>query len=417
MHCLRQGLIHSNGHNTFGYNYVPKSPGQVARSEINEKEAKIVRLVFQMYAEEDASWAKIVRHLEDNEALTKTGKRLWDTVKLKGILENTSYMGIKYFNSRYCEKKSSDPLRKVKYGRKVYRDKSEWIPIKVPAIVSQKLFDKAQARLEASRNAYRRPKESRMLSGLVSCGECGRFFISYYRTYRDYRRKSDPQDVLHKYAYRCSRISQQRMHSKAVGFGWCKNPEVLAHLLESCVLSIMRHTLADPERLISKLKLPKDARVSHFNLERRLKAMELRIEELGEQKKQLLDLYASGKITRTEYAERCRKRDDMIRKIKARRTGAIGRMPTLHMRNVVDEGVRQFSASVRRGLMGFKDDVSSRQFIKSHIEKVVYHDTKVTLLGSVPMSADELSDADKIPFRIEGEIQRHLRRDPKAIIK
>ena len=86
------------------------------------------------------------------------------------------------------------------------------------------------------------------------------------------------------------------------------------------------------------------------------------------------------------------------------------------MRNAVEEGVQQFSASVRRGLAGFKDDVSSRQFIKDHIERVVYHDTKVTLIGSVPISGDESSDADRIPFRIEGQILRYRRRDPKAII-
>ncbi|WKZ29672.1 MAG: hypothetical protein QY323_02990 [Patescibacteria group bacterium] len=85
------------------------------------------------------------------------------------------------------------------------------------------------------------------------------------------------------------------------------------------------------------------------------------------------------------------------------------------MRNVVDEAVRQFSASVRRGLVKFRDDIPGWQFIKSHVEKVIYHRSKVTLIGSVPIG-DDASEANRIPFRIDGQIQRHMRRDPNAII-
>lgn len=412
MHCLRQGLIHSNGHNTFGYDYVLKAPGAPARSVINEREAKMVRYVFKAYAEENASWAKMVRHLEDAGALTKTGKKLWDNQALRAILRNHSYAGIKYFNSRYCEKKSTDPLRPVKYGRKVYRDRSEWIPIKVPAIVTQALFDKAQARLAASRNAYRRPKETRLLSGLVVCGECGTFFMSYFRTYRDARVKKDPNAIYHKRAYRCSRIGFQRMHSKKMEIKRCRNPEVLTRLLEECVLDMFREKLTNPVELVKCLDLPKNAGASHARTEKKLKDIELRLERLADERKRVIDLYASGKIDRDAYAERCRKHDDNLGKAKAERSETLQSIPTLHKQDVVDASIRQFCESVRTGLVAGSDDDNRRRLVKDHIEKVVYDHGCVALLGSVPIKhkvyedQDQASDASRIQFKIEGRIQR-----------
>jgi hypothetical protein len=43
-----------------------------------------------------------------------------------------------------------------KRKRMEYRDPSEWIAIKVPAIVSQQLFDQVQARLQLAASRYRK---------------------------------------------------------------------------------------------------------------------------------------------------------------------------------------------------------------------------------------------------------------------
>jgi site-specific DNA recombinase len=418
MHCLRQGLIHSNGHNTFGYEYVPKSQGRAAHCRINEREAKVIRHIFKAYAEENLGWAKIVRRLEDRGILTKTGKKLWDTEKLRNILRNSSYAGIKYFNSRYNEKKSTDPLRPVKYGRKIYRDKSEWIPIKVPAIVTQKLFDKAQARLMASKNTYRGPSERRLLSGMVDCGQCDRFFVSYYRTYRDPRRE-DPETVLHKRAYRCSRIGQQRMHSKKVSFEWCRNPEVLTHLLDGSVLDIIRETMTDPVELAKWVDLPKNA--NHARTEKKLKDIELRMGRLTTERKRTIDLYASGKIDRAEYAKRCRRHDDGFGKAKSERSETLRRIPALHKKDLVDASIRQFCESVQAGLAAGNDDDTLRKLVKDHIGKIIYDHGRVIVLGSVPIrlrsreDAGQESEANKLPFKIEGAIKRRWHKKARAI--
>lgn len=113
--------------------------------------------------------------------VTKSGPRHWHIENLRSLLRRHTYTGIKYYNTRYYEKKSDDPLRQTKYGKKVFRDESEWIAVKVPEIISKELFDKAQARPEANQKKYNKPREVQLLSNLVTCGRCGSFYMAYQR--------------------------------------------------------------------------------------------------------------------------------------------------------------------------------------------------------------------------------------------
>jgi hypothetical protein len=56
------------------------------------------------------------------------------------------------------------------YERRVPRDRSEWIGIKIPAIIPKELFDRVQARIDYNRNSYRNAKRKQLLSQLVECG-------------------------------------------------------------------------------------------------------------------------------------------------------------------------------------------------------------------------------------------------------
>jgi hypothetical protein len=45
-------------------------------------------------------------------------------------------------------------------GKYVYRDRVEWIAVKVPAIVSQELFDKVQEKLREHKERYSTPSRT-----------------------------------------------------------------------------------------------------------------------------------------------------------------------------------------------------------------------------------------------------------------
>jgi site-specific DNA recombinase len=147
LHRLRQGQLVSPGHCTYGYAYVRKSAVSPPALVINEREAAIVRSVFEMYVGSTAGPHRISRLLEEQGVLTRRGKPLWRAGQIRRMLVNHTYTGIRYYNRMTSVKDSPDAKRKTKRGTIVYRDRSEWIGVKVPAIVCQEVFDKAQERM------------------------------------------------------------------------------------------------------------------------------------------------------------------------------------------------------------------------------------------------------------------------------
>jgi hypothetical protein len=73
----------------------------------------------------------------------------------------------------------------------------------------------------------------------------------------------------------------------------------------------------------------------------------------------------------------------------------------------VDASIRQFCASARARLQECADFDAKRDFLLSHIERVVFSRYKVMIVGSVPMQS--ASGETKLQFRVEGEI------DAKAV--
>src|SRR5215468_9006011 len=98
LHRLRIGEMSSNGHRIFGYHYVKKTSTAPATLAINEEQAAVVRSIFEMFANGDYGLVTISRTLEERGIMTRTGKRLWDNDRIKSILKNETYAGVRYFN-------------------------------------------------------------------------------------------------------------------------------------------------------------------------------------------------------------------------------------------------------------------------------------------------------------------------------
>ena len=78
-----------SGTNTFGYDYIRKSPTNLPRMVVNEREAAIVRRVFETYASTQIGLEKIAQQLEEEEGvLTKKGRKLWRRSFLKTMLNS-----------------------------------------------------------------------------------------------------------------------------------------------------------------------------------------------------------------------------------------------------------------------------------------------------------------------------------------
>jgi site-specific DNA recombinase len=305
-HRLRQGYLLGYGHNMYGFTYVKKTPTSPAAYVVNEREAAVVRYIFQTYAKGDVGIIQITRHLESTGVPTREGRRLWHVPQVKYLLKNESDAGIRYFKTeRYVK-----ATRTTKYGvtysyeKRVPRDRSEWIGIKIPAIIPKELFDRVQARIAFNRTSYRNAKREQLLSRLVECGVCGSRCYSYQR-YCTKKAMDGSIRVRHKVAYKCNWQASHKMHTDERAER-CHNPEVSAAVLEPFVFSLVRDIMLDPSRIRSCMGLFAKARTSELRIERQIDDIDTRLRAIEREKKRIVDIYASGDLPRETYVAKNR---------------------------------------------------------------------------------------------------------------
>jgi hypothetical protein len=131
-----------------------------------------------------------------------------------------------------------------------------------------------------------------------------------------------------------------------------------------------------------------------------------------EQKKRLIELYASDQLPEDKYIAENVALDAALERLKAEKTKIEAKRPVDEYESV-DPSIRRFSESARTRFDRCVDFDSKRQFLADHIEKVIFSRGKVSIMGFVPIENDpqQPTGANKSEFRIEGEIDR------KAIAK
>ncbi|CAM5571642.1 MULTISPECIES: recombinase family protein [Niallia] len=168
----KSGKVVKNNH-LYGYHYNKEKETY----EINEEEAKVVRMIFDYYTNPNSKFQGIngiALHLTDISIPTKRGAKVWHRQVVRQILMNEAYTGNYYQNKydtvgNYVKKQAGE---KVEYGK--IRPEEEWLKTEIPAIISLEQFEYAQSLLEQGRR--RQTKVSfhhYLLSGLVRCDRCG----------------------------------------------------------------------------------------------------------------------------------------------------------------------------------------------------------------------------------------------------
>lgn len=158
----------------YGYKYNK----EIANYEIYEPEAKVVRLIFDLFTNPRGRVQGIngiAKYLTERGYPTKKRKGVWHRQVVRQILMNETYTGIHYQRKWNTEGMLGNKYKpKEERIQQKLRPKEEWIPVKVPAIIDRKTFELAQKLLKESRRRWAgRPKRKYLLSGLLRCGDCG----------------------------------------------------------------------------------------------------------------------------------------------------------------------------------------------------------------------------------------------------
>lgn len=161
---------------------------------INEEEANVVRIIFDMYVNQDMGRPSICYRLDELGIAPPKGKR-WSPEGLKDLLENVHYTGkVKWYWRKTVtivedgEIKKTNP--KSKLGEYlIYDGKHE-------AIISEELFQAARDKQGRNHRAKASTKIRNPFAGLLYC-QCGKAMT--YRTYKSH--DGEPRLICRDQAY------------------------------------------------------------------------------------------------------------------------------------------------------------------------------------------------------------------------
>ncbi|MBE3581131.1 MAG: recombinase family protein [Thermoanaerobacteraceae bacterium] len=237
----------------YGYTYEPET-GQVS---LLEEEAAVVKHIFHWFVHEDIGVNGLAKRLNDMGIPTRKRKGLWHRMVVRQILTNPVYI-----------------------GKWRYKD----IDISVPPIIDAALWAKAQEKLKEARRLWAgKGRHNYLLSGLITCGDCGNSMTGVYSQWWGIRERR----------YSCSQKSQG---SKKPG---CKPSKMLlAEPLEKTVWQQVCSWLKDPEKLV-EAALTSSPGVAEIHKE--LERLGKHLREIERGREALLDALASGLLDLDAY--------------------------------------------------------------------------------------------------------------------
>ncbi len=327
--------------------------------QINAAEASVVRRIFGLYLAGEpgcrpAGLKAIASRLNHEGVRIRNKPFLTSTIS--DILHRNAYVGTYYYN-----------MKDSRFGKP--RDPSEWVPVSVPALVSQADFDAVQARLARNHPKVTAPRtvnSPTLLAGIGTCGHenCGAGLLLM-----------TGKGGLHRY-YTCQKKRTQS--ATACGAKARRMADVDGAVLDAIEGLILAPGRIEP--LLAGLLEQSDeaAAVRRADLGR-LRAEKTRADaalaaiwetiELGIASPK--DADAADRMTRTRATiKRC---GDEIRLIEDQ--------ASTPSRRITPEVVAKFSETVRSALRG--PDFGLRQdYVRLLIDKVVLSASGLTIRGS-----------------------------------
>ena len=257
------------------------------RLVIDEKEAEVVRLIFELYANQRLGIRAVSAYLSEHGYENSRGNP-FSFSTIRGILSNPKYKGF------YCGRKSTKIDYKLSAIKSFAPD--EWVMYRdeehVPPIVSEELWEKANlilARRSAKQSAEDRSsyQNKYAYSGKILCGV---HHQPYYRAV--YRYPSGDKEV-----WQCREYAKK-------GRSGCPSPIVYTSELDDIMRSVLEEVSLHKVEIIYEL-LQVYASVEQGNkTAQRMAACQAQMDEILRRKDKLLDLSIDGRISDREFSLR-----------------------------------------------------------------------------------------------------------------
>jgi site-specific DNA recombinase len=383
-HAARSGSVSALTGAPFGYRYVSRAQGGgVARFEVVEDEAHIVRLIFSWIGLDRLSLREVCRRLQQMGCRTRRGSTDWYASTIRGMLDNPAYMGRAAFGRAHFlpPRPRLRPIRghlkpSPRATSRVSAPRDEWIEIPVPALIDPAMFEAARGQLDEnrSRKRDRKPGPRWLLQGLTVCQRCG---YAYYGKIAPRSRTYDPANVLR--YYRCTGADGYRFNGQAV----CHNGPVRGDQLEQVVWSQVRSILEEPDRVADEYR-------RRIGLAREGTAMPDEIVSLNKQMTtvrcgvgRLIDSYAEGLIDKAEFEPRIAGLKQRLSQLQERHRAALDAIEAERDLSLVISRLEDFSAKVSLRLDSL-DRVSMQDIIRVLVRRIEIDENRIEVVFRVP---------------------------------
>jgi site-specific DNA recombinase len=368
LHAARQGGVNALAGAPFGYRYIRKADGDgVARYDIVLEEARVVRQVFEWVGRERLTLGEVCRRLEAQGIRTRTGNETWDRKTILDMLRHPAYKGIAEYGRtqvgprRPRLRPSRGQPEQPRQPTSVYAAETPGIPIQVPALVSEDLFNAAAEQLEENQRRQRQSCRGArwLLQGLLICPQCGYALYGLATKHK----LANGSTVEHAY-YRCTGRNGHRFG----GHRKCENRQVRVDDLNDAVWQDVCQLLRDPGRIQAEYE-----RRLNGNAERRPSFVEgqfaRQIAKLRSGLSRLIDGYQEGLLEKDEFEPRLRSARERLARLEADAKDLADKRDQERALRVAIQGLEDFAARVQSGLtaMSWHD---RREIIRALVKRI-----------------------------------------------
>lgn len=315
---------------------------------IIEEEAEMIRLIFDMYANQRKGIRTICNELTELGYKNTNGNDFGFST-IRGILSNPKYKGY------YCGGKTH------KYDYKLsdvkYLDQEEWVMYKdetgeiVPKIVNEELWDKAnnilmkRSEKQRTNGGYH---NKYAYSGKIICMEHN---VAFYRAC--YKYKNGNKEV-----WQCKEYTEK-------GKAGCNSPTLYTTELDQVMKIAMNEVIANKADIIHDLvKIYSDIG-SKSQIKNDIAKFKVEINNILKMKDKLLDLSLKGKLSDDEFEIRNNKFNADIESLKAK-------IESLEEQEIKNKDVAESVETLRQLIsneLNFEDGIS-QGLIESFLEKI-----------------------------------------------
>lgn len=373
----------------YGYDYIPikgKGLDKInGKFVINEEEAKVVKMIFEWIGVECVSIKEVIRRLYDMGIPPKKQKRdTWTNGPLHRMLKNETYIGKhSYYKSESVITKNPMAKTQKKYqhrhsikGSRKTRPRDEWIEVEVPRIISDELFQKANAQIKSNGKLSQRFKKNPYLfGGLISCpcgatrtgeGQNGHF---YYRCTDRLLKFPKPRTCFE------AGVNVQVLDT----VGWAKLCELMT---DPTLLQQQLDRYAEEKKLLAGQSPKKD------ELRMQLKALE-------QEERRYVKGWGKGSMSETVYTDQmnsvARRRKELTDLMNKPEADKLAQLREIDLETSV-EPFKQYLSN-----LGYEDKLFT---VRKIVDKIIATKETVKICGKIPAYATSLT-VNKVGLDVE----------------